>query len=101
MARSDEGHVLRQVATVLLSGMFVYDVWWVFIQPLVTSSESVMIAVRRALGFEGLALPIHCMMRTLCLTCPPLPGAALAVARRPSPSGRACAGCGWRPAAKP
>ena len=26
--------------------MFAYDVWWVFLQPLVTDSESVMITVR-------------------------------------------------------
>ena len=37
----------------LLSSMFVYDVWWVFIQPLVTSSESVMIAVRLPAGDLG------------------------------------------------
>lgn len=41
------GYILPQVAVMLLSGMFAYDIWWVFIQPLVTSSESVMIAVRR------------------------------------------------------
>ncbi len=39
------------MATLLLVAMFAYDVWWVFLQPLVTDSESVMITVRSAGSF--------------------------------------------------
>ncbi|KAL4438186.1 hypothetical protein ABPG77_010547 [Micractinium sp. CCAP 211/92] len=34
-----------KVATILLCLAFVYDVWWVFLQPLVTGGESVMVEV--------------------------------------------------------
>jgi hypothetical protein len=35
-----------QVALILLPIAFCYDVFWVFIQPLLTHSESVMVRVR-------------------------------------------------------
>lgn len=44
-----------QVACILLPLAFVYDVWWVFLQPAVTGSESVMVEVRS--GHAGAAFP--------------------------------------------
>jgi signal peptide peptidase-like 2B len=39
-----------RVAAILLPAAFCYDVWWVFLQPLVTGGQSVMVAVATAGG---------------------------------------------------
>lgn len=44
-------------ATILLPLAFVYDVWWVFLQPLVTGGPSVMVEVAAG-GGEGPRLPM-------------------------------------------
>lgn len=44
-----------QVATILLGSMAAYDVFWVFIQPRLSHSSSVMVEVRAA-GFDAKAL---------------------------------------------
>ena len=47
---------LSQVASILLPMAFLYDVWWVFLQPLVTGGDSVMIVVAQGGGAEQLPM---------------------------------------------
>ncbi|GAB4817455.1 hypothetical protein N2152v2_004501 [Parachlorella kessleri] len=45
-----------KVASILLPMAFLYDVWWVFLQPLVTGGDSVMIVVAQGGGAEQLPM---------------------------------------------
>lgn len=48
-----------RVASILLISAMLYDVWWVFLQPLVTHSESVMVEVAsRSSGGGFIMLPV-------------------------------------------
>lgn len=54
-----------KVASVLLPLAFVYDVWWVFIQPLVTGGDSVMIAVASGSNTEQLPMLLQFPRKSL------------------------------------
>lgn len=48
-----------KVASILLISAMLYDVWWVFLQPMVTHTASVMVEVATGLNGQGVArLPI-------------------------------------------
>ncbi len=53
---SHQLRILLQVASILLPMAFLYDVWWVFLQPLVTGGDSVMIVVAQGGGAEQLPM---------------------------------------------
>ncbi len=83
-----------KVSTILLSSALIYDVWWVFLQPLVVGGPSVMVEVATGGGGNGFRLPIvFAIPRYTALGTNPslvmlglgdvvLPGLLVAMARR-------------------